>query len=296
MVTMQYVKTWSTPVIQEQKQIVPCTLCGSTDFSPALKCEGFSYVRCRVCSLVQQNPQPDKEAIEARYGAHSSQAYLNYELANEAVFLKLQQMGLQDGGFFNLEAQILNQRAAPPRVLDIGCATGALLEWLRDRGWDSVGIELCGPAAEYARDVRKLHIITGTIESSKIPENSVDVALASHVIEHVNNPKSFVDEVYRSLKPGGYFFITTPSIDGFQARLFGSRWRSAIFDHLYLFSKKTLFTLLEEAGFIVEKTVSWGGLAKGTAPEPVKNLADRIAKWFNWGDVMLMRCRKASAQ
>jgi 2-polyprenyl-3-methyl-5-hydroxy-6-metoxy-1,4-benzoquinol methylase len=293
---MQDVKTWSTPVIQERKRAVPCALCGSTSFLPALECEGFSYVRCRVCSLVQQNPQPDREAIEARYGEHSSQAYLQYELANEATFLKLQQMGLKDGGFFNLEAQFFNQTACKPRVLDIGCATGALLAWLRDRGWDCAGIELCGPAADYARDVRKLQIITGTIESAQLPGNSVDVVLASHVIEHVHNPKSFVTEIYRCLKPGGYVFITTPSIDGFQARLFGSRWRSAIFDHLYLFSKKTLRTLLEEAGFTVERTVSWGGLAKGTAPGPVKNLADRLAKRFNRGDVVLMRCRKASVQ
>lgn len=293
---MRDIKTWSTPVIHEQKQRVPCILCGSDSFVPALDCEGFSYVRCRVCSLVQQNPQPRREAIEARYGDLSSQAYLEYELANEGAFLTLQQKGLADGGFFELEPDILRQQAEPPLVLDIGCATGALLGWLRDRGWDCLGVELCGPAADYARKVRKLTIITGTIESAKLSDNSVTVALASHVIEHVNNPKTFVSEIYRCLKVGGYFYITTPNIDGFQARLFGSRWRSAIFDHLYLFSKKTLRALLEDAGFIVEKTVSWGGLARGTAPGPIKNMADRLAKQFNWGDVVLMRCRKVSAQ
>ncbi|HPC71526.1 MAG TPA: class I SAM-dependent methyltransferase [Treponema sp.] len=293
---MRDIKTWSTPVIHEQKQRVPCILCGSDSFVPALDCEGFSYVRCRVCSLVQQNPQPRREAIEARYGDLSSQAYLEYELANEGAFLTLQQKGLADGGFFELEPDILRQQAEPPLVLDIGCATGALLGWLRDRGWDCLGVELCGPAADYARKVRNLNIITGTIESAKLSDNSVTVALASHVIEHVNNPKTFVSEIYRCLKVGGYFYITTPNIDGFQARLFGSRWRSAIFDHLYLFSKKTLRALLEDAGFIVEKTVSWGGLARGTAPGPIKNLADRLAKQFNWGDVVLMRCRKVSAQ
>ncbi len=293
---MRDIKTWSTPVIHEQKQRVPCILCGSDSFEPALDCEGFSYVRCRVCSLVQQNPQPRREAIEARYGDHSSQAYLEYELANEGAFLTLQQKGLADGGFFELEPDILRQQAEPPLVLDIGCATGALLGWLRDRGWDCLGVELCGPAADYARKVRNLNIITGTIESAKLSDNSVTVALASHVIEHVNNPKTFVSEIYRCLKVGGYFYITTPNIDGFQARLFGSRWRSAIFDHLYLFSKKTLRALLEDAGFIVEKTVSWGGLARGTAPGPIKNMADRLAKQFNWGDVVLMRCRKVSAQ
>lgn len=293
---MKNIKTWSTPVIQEQRRSIPCPICGSSNFSPALECEGFSYVRCKDCSLVQQNPQPDPEAIRARYRSRSSQAYLQYELANEAAFLKLQQLGLRDGGFFNLEAKLLNHAACPPKILDIGCATGALLAWLRDRGWDCAGIELCEPAAEYARNIRKLCIISGTIESAGLPDNRMDVVLASHVIEHVNSPQSFVSEIYRVLKPGGYAFITTPSIDGLQARLFGSRWRSAIFDHLYLFSKKTLKVLLENAGFTIESTVSWGGLARGCAPSPVKNLADRLVKRYNWGDVVLMRGRKAFAQ
>jgi len=293
---MKSIKTWSTPVKQEQKRGIPCNLCGSVNFTPHFNCEGFSYVRCTNCGLVQQNPQPDTGAIHARYEDDSSQAYLHYELSNETAFLTLQQKGLQDSGFFHLETQLFAQRDAPPRVLDVGCATGALLAWLRDRGWDCIGIELCGPAADYARNTRKLSVISGTIERAGLPANSVDVVLASHVIEHVNNPRSFVNEIYTSLKPGGSCFITTPSIDGLQARLFGSRWRSAIFDHLYLFSKRTLRALLEAAGFTIEKTISWGGLARGTAPEPIKQAADRLVKRFNWGDVVLMRCRKVSVQ
>lgn len=293
------VKTWSTPVIIEKKGAVPCILCGYQDFEPALDCEGFSFVRCTHCSLVQQNPQPDINATQARYADRSSQDYLSYELANEDTFLELQQKALKDGGFFINEQNIFNQyvsRGNPPRVLDIGCATGSLLAWLRDRGWDPLGVELCSPEADYGRRVRNLPIITGTIETAKLESSSVDVALASHVIEHVNNPRSFVTEAYRIIKTGGYFYITTPTIDGFQAKIFGSHWRSAIFDHLYLFSKKTLRTLLEEAGFTIEATVTWGGLAKGTVPQPVKIVADALAKRIQWGDVVLMRCLKASAR
>ncbi|MDR1277289.1 MAG: class I SAM-dependent methyltransferase, partial [Treponema sp.] len=76
------------------------------------------------------------------------------------------------------------------------------------------------------------------------------------------------------------------------ARLFRSRWRSAIFDHLYLFSIKTLSALLGETGFRVEKVVTWGGLAAGSSPALIKTLADRGAKRFGFGDVMLIRAAK----
>jgi ubiquinone/menaquinone biosynthesis C-methylase UbiE len=131
-----------------------------------------------------------------------------------------------------------------------------------------------------------------SLEESRFPESSFDLVLASHLIEHLNDPTSFVREVYRVLAPGGYFLVTTPNIAGFQARLFRGRWRSAIFDHLYLFSTKTLSALLRQTGFIVERIRTWGGLATGIAPAPVKRVLDRAAKRFGMGDVMILRGRR----
>ena len=117
------------------------------------------------------------------------------------------------------------------------------------------------------------------------------MVMASHLIEHLNDPAGFARESRRILKVGGYFLITTPNIAGFQARVFKHRWRSAIFDHLYLFSIKTLSKLLVISGFTVEKVITWGGLASGTAPAPVKRLFDKAAKVFGFGDVMLIKAR-----
>ncbi len=75
--------------------------------------------------------------------------------------------------------------------------------------------------------------------------------------------------------------ITTPNVDGFQARLFASGWRSAIADHLVLFSRRTLEDLLRARGFAVRQHVTWGGLAAGSAPALVKRPMDRLAK--RWG-------------
>jgi SAM-dependent methyltransferase len=139
--------------------------------------------------------------------------------------------------------------------------------------------------------------VRGTsLEESRFPGASFDLVLASHLIEHLNDPAAFVREAHRVLAPGGYFLVTTPNIAGFQARLFRSRWRSAIFDHLYLFSAKTLSALLRQSGFAVERIRTWGGLAAGTAPAPVKRLADRAAKRFGAGDVMLIRGKKGGGE
>ena len=249
------------------------------------------------------NPQPLKEEVIGRY---NTEDYLKYELVNEENYLKLQLLALNDTGFNNLEKDLFStkqKQATPhapqsslpvPRILDLGCATGSLLYLLRERGWETTGVEICGSQAEYGRKARKLNISELPLEDNNFPSSYFNVVLASHVIEHLNDPASFVREVHRILIPGGNFFVTTPNIAGFQARLFGNRWRSAIFDHLYLFSIKTLKRLLEDAGFIIEKTVSWGGLAAGSAPAPLKRFLDRAAKRFGFGDVVIIRSRKSS--
>jgi 2-polyprenyl-3-methyl-5-hydroxy-6-metoxy-1,4-benzoquinol methylase len=282
------------PISAGKSETRPCALCGGEIFKPALECEGFSFVKCKHCGLVQRNPQPDKNEILARYSSTYGNDYLSYELENEASFLKLQQLALKDAGFSKLEKKLLpaaEQRAEAPSILDIGCATGALIASLRDKRWRVTGVEI-SPSAIYAKNERKLDVFNTPLEENHFPDNSFDVILASHLIEHLNEPKTFLEETYRILKNNGSIFITTPDISGFQSRLFGSRWRSAIFDHLYLFSRRTLSKMLKTAGFKVESYRSWGGLAAGTAPKPVKKAADFLAKRMNCGDVMIIRARK----
>jgi len=235
---------------------------------------------------VQQNPQPVKDEVIDRYSGSSGSDYLSYELENEENFLHLQQLALKDSGFYDLEKELMLH--AQPSVLDIGCATGALPAFLRSRNWRVTGVEI-SPAGEYARNTRSLDIKSLPLEENKFPDCSFDAVLASHLIEHLNNPFSFLTEVHRILKENGRVFITTPNIKGFQAHLFGKKWRSAIFDHLYLFSLNTLKAMMKRTGFRTEKISTWGGLAAGTAPARLKKTADFLAKRFGFGDVMIIR-------
>ncbi|MDR2098373.1 MAG: class I SAM-dependent methyltransferase [Spirochaetaceae bacterium] len=276
-------KTWSTPVQDETRRIEPCALCGGGDFAPYLRCDGFAYVRCKQCSLVQMNPQPDEAAVKRRY---SGADYLEYELANEKAFFNLGLLALADADFYQLERDLKPEER---RVLDVGCATGALLGYLAERGWQAEGVEINGTQAEYARRTRGLVIHELPLAENKFSGGAYPVIIASHLIEHLRRPRAFLAEVRRILTPNGRLLLTTPNCDGFQARLFAAKWRSAIFDHLYLFSVKTLSRLLKEEGFRIEKTITWGGLAAGSAPRPVKAMFDRLAKRLGFGDVVMVR-------
>jgi SAM-dependent methyltransferase len=292
MIHRQPIKTWSTPVTgAEERRPVPCALCGGGRFKPALSCEGFSYVRCAACGLVQINPQPAPADVQRRYAQSFGSDYLAYELKNEAAFLELQKLALADAAFDRMERELMERNSGAPAVLDVGCATGALLAFLRGRGWRTTGVEI-SPSADYARTERGLDVRRQNLEDCQFPAETFDLALASHLIEHLNDPGAFLREIGRVLRPGAYLMLTTPNISGFQARLMGSRWRSAIFDHLYLFSKRTITAMLKAHGFTAEGVYTWGGLAAGIAPGPVKAFADNAAKTLGVGDVMMVKSRK----
>jgi SAM-dependent methyltransferase len=229
--------------------------------------------------------------VAARYDGE----YLAYEEPNQLAYRDLELLALADLGLEEASAPIRAARSGEggqPRALDVGCATGALLAALRDRGWEATGVEICAPAAAYGRERYGLDIRACDLASAGFPDASFELVHASHLIEHLNDPAAFLGEAARLLAPGGLLALTTPNVDGFQARLLGARWRSAIYDHLYLFSARTLTELLASRGFEVERLVTWGGWASGLRPAFLKRPLDRWAKRSGRGDVVALLARR----
>jgi len=267
-------------------------ICAADNAEPYWECGTFRFVRCRSCGHIYQNPQPQPNALLDRYDSE----YSDYEVENSSIFLDLMLKGLNDVGFFaRVETDGVDRS-----LLDVGCATGALLEYFRDRGYRVQGVEVCEPAAEYGRSKRGVPIATGTLDQVDLGEAAsggrfggrFGAVHASHVIEHVPDPRAFLRQAHSRVDEGGYLVIVTPNSAGLQARLFGSEWRSAIADHVHLFSRRNLARLISECGFDPVAFKTWGGLGIGTAPAWLKRPVDRLAKMFGFGDVVLVLARR----
>jgi len=281
-------KTYSKIPSGERLQSILCPLCGSGEDKHKLlyTYDLYSFKKCSGCSLVFQNPQPLFPDLSQRY----DEDYFKYEIENEDSFFSLMMMALSDIGFESLDFSPFKKL----RILDIGCATGRFLFEFKNRDWETAGIEICSGAAEYGNKKRGVNIHNCTLEEAHFPEKSFSVVHASHLIEHLNDPASFLGEIYRILDDRGFLIIVTPNIDSLQGFLFRSGWRSAIADHLFLYSLKTLEKICIKYGFHLIRKKTWGGLAKGLAPPAVKKILDIVAKKTGTGDVMVMLFQKTA--
>lgn len=263
---------------------VACEMCGSEKTERVYTESGPGYERCVSCGLVYQNPQPKLDDVKSIYNEN----YFEYELSNHENFFSLMKRGLADIRFDALTRKFVRRR-----ILDIGCATGLLLNHLKEQGWDSYGVEICHESASFASEEFGLKVYESKLEDVHFPDCHFDVVHLSHLIEHVPHPRALIEEIYRVLIPGGYMILTTPNIDGMAARLYGEDWRCVMDQHLYLFSKKTMKSMVEEAGFTISRQISWGSLPVEKNPSPLlKKITDRMVKLLNVGDVMLFLCQK----
>ncbi len=106
------------------------------------------------------------------------------------------------------------QAFAGLRILDVGCGGGLLTEPLKRLGANVTGLDASPEAIKVAKDhalAMGLDIDYRIGDLSVIPYefNQFDVVIASEVIEHVSDPQSFLQEIYKLTNPGGKLIITT---------------------------------------------------------------------------------------
>ena len=80
-------------------------------------------------------------------------------------------------------------------------------------------------------------------------DGSFDLVWASEVIEHVSDTARWLSEVRRVLAPAGRLLVTTPSHGRLRVALGGvERFSEPLGDHLHLYTKSSLGSLLHEFG------------------------------------------------
>jgi ubiquinone/menaquinone biosynthesis C-methylase UbiE len=136
------------------------------------------------------------------------------------------------------------------RLLEVGCGTGDFLVQARARGFEVHGIEYSSAAAATANQRLGAGTVnTGTLESARLPCENFNAIVACDVIEHVRDPKLFLQRAHACLLPGGLIFIVTPSVDSWSRKWMRKHWMEYKLEHLFYFGEASIRLLFASTGF-----------------------------------------------
>jgi 2-polyprenyl-3-methyl-5-hydroxy-6-metoxy-1,4-benzoquinol methylase len=240
---------------------IPCCICSSCESSLLFEINYdilkgmFSIRKCKSCGLLFNSPRLINEELFKLYGKD----YYFFWRNESDEFRRITNIYLRT-------IALLNSEVKQKKVLEIGSAKGYLLALLKYLNWDIQGIEISAEAAQYAQKKLDIPTFNGTIEEyvKEDHEAKYPLVLAIDLIEHVPDPRSFIESVNMIIEDNGLLIIDTPNGGSKNIDILGSEWIGFNPFHIYLFSAENLQLLLKKMGYSIEKVFSYGNQVENT--------------------------------
>ena len=254
---------------------VPCNICGSDSYRPLFKKKDpisnryFDVVICSRCGLGYVNPRPLPEVMKSYY---QENYYLNRfardnKLArgNQGIIFRLYEFYRRKFSRYYPDRVLATERKIcnfykkeKGKLLDIGCANGDFLKIMKDDNFEVSGLEF----SDHFVNKYGLEIFKGNLTDADYDNDCFDMVTMWAVLEHVSDPMSYLQEIYRILKPGGVVIFLVPNLSSVR---FGLCHNDDIPRHLYLFSPRTIRKLLKLSdlklkAIIHNNSIFYGGI------------------------------------
>ena len=134
-----------------------------------------------------------------------------------------------------------------PRILDVGCGTGANLLMLAEYG-DAEGVDISEDALAFCRERGLDKVRLGAGEELPYEDATFDLVTAFDVVEHMDDDLAGLREMRRVLRPGGRVLLFVPTF------MFLWGLQDDVSHHRRRYRLPELRRVLEEAGFEIERT------------------------------------------
>ncbi len=134
-----------------------------------------------------------------------------------------------------------------PRILDVGCGTGANLLMLSQYG-DAEGVDVSEDALAFCRERGLEKVKLGAAEKLPYDDGTFDLVTALDVVEHLDNDLAGLREMRRVLRPGGHVVLFVPTF------MFLWGLQDDVSNHRRRYRLPELRRVLEQAGFEIERT------------------------------------------
>jgi SAM-dependent methyltransferase len=232
-----------------------CPICGNGAFKFELQTrdyavsqQEFTLASCTNCHLWVTQPRPSIEALPNYY---KSATYISHKNTAHSFFDQLYFLARKV--MLRAKLRLIEKHHGKGRLLDYGCGAGAYLAHAQAQGWATTGYE---PSAE-ARNAAQPGL---KIQSSPTDlHGPFDVITLWHVLEHLPEPASDLDQLHKLLAPGGVLVIAVPNRAAWDAQYYQTHW--AAYDvprHLWHFEPANIQALLQRLGLqLIETRPLW---------------------------------------
>lgn len=251
---------WIPNFLKEQKRDSRCVACGNNSRIVG-KVKDVPFQECSNCRHVSSTISPSEEFLSAYYSHESSlqvEAYVN--LNEESLQDRSDNIGGPKVEFIHRTIGLgPNGRETQSRLwIDIGCGVGDLLLSAKTLGYECLGIEPDRRQARVAtsRNLDVVNLFLGEkVDDYQILQRG-DVITLINVLEHVDNPKSFLKKIANSMRKNSYFCFEAPrhpSLSSIVQLANVSRVNRHLNppEHLHVFSEESARLMLEEVGLEV---------------------------------------------
>jgi len=197
--------------------------------------ETFEIHECNECKLLFTEPRPKPEEIGKYY---QSEEYYSHQENKKGFIPKL----YEKVKILNLanKYKIATKGMKRGKVLDIGCGVGDFLQTMEKNEWITTGIEPAQKAKTIAQQRIKAEILSPQ-KINQLENESFDLITMWHVLEHVDDIKTEINQLQRLLKKGGRLVLALPNYKSYDAQFYKEFW--AAYDvprHLNHFSKESI--------------------------------------------------------
>jgi 2-polyprenyl-3-methyl-5-hydroxy-6-metoxy-1,4-benzoquinol methylase len=263
-----------------------CSFCGKKVFKNIIEKyskaqdKKINYFQCSFCYSLHQYPIPDKKILKKYYDSYietkkeMNPGYLeNYNLSS--LFIE------RDTTF--AEIGFKKKMLKKTTNVEFGCANGQFLNYLKKNNAENIiGIDISKQLISSIK-MQGVKLILGDL--NKLKPKSIDNLFMFNILEHIPDIKSLMNKIISTVKNTGKIIIEVP-LTGIISKTFNKNWRFLMPDeHLHIPSLKGLKILLKKNGLIIiGKTRFGSGYTTGMIPLLLKNIFDKFAKFFSYGD------------
>ena len=206
-----------------------CPICDSPDAKPRHKIKKYdqgnlTFVTCRQCGTVYQNPRPDQESLHGFYTSLNCftssgddkkfVGWMDYD-AEEPTRQK-------NAAYRMHETEALFPIGKKLKILKIACGYGTFIKLARDAGHDATGIDFSEVMVASAKERYDVSLIHGNFMEHDFGNERYDVVLFYGAINNFQKPVDVGRKILEILSPGGYYLTNFVEPDSIIERVQGA--------------------------------------------------------------------------